>query len=66
MDLTWRDEFLRQWRRFFGGEELPLTFAYTDEVGSLPEVRASRERRCLIAELGRARAGEPLRFGAGS
>ena len=66
MDLTWRDEFLRQWRRFFGGEELPLTFAYTDEVGSLPEVRASRERRCLIAELARARAGEPLRFGAGS
>jgi len=33
MDLTWRDQFLTQWRRFFGGEELPLTFYDTDEEG---------------------------------
>lgn len=66
MDLTLRDRFLERWRRYFGGEELPLAFWYTDEETAVPLVSAHKDRHCLLAELARVRAGEPLRFGATS
>jgi len=66
MDLAFRDRFTDRWHRYFGAEELPLTFHYTDREDGPPPVEPVKERRCLLAELARARGGEPLRFGADS
>jgi len=66
VDLALRDRFLDRWHRHFGPEELPLTFYYTDREAGPPPVVPAQERRCIMAELTRARRGEPLRFDADS
>ncbi len=56
-----KDEFLKLWKKRFGGAELPIAFYYTDEE-SVPGP-ARKEDRCLIANLARVRGGTPMRFG---
>lgn len=67
MDRTIRDRFINSWRTYFGEEELPIAFFYTDRETDGPVVAPSQERRCFIGELARAREnGEILRFGSNS
>jgi hypothetical protein len=67
MDTALRDRFLTLWRTYFGLEELPLAFFYTDRESDGPLVVARQKWRCMVSELARAReGGETLRFGAGS
>ena len=62
MDLTFRDDFQRQWRKYFAASELPLTFEYTNDERDAELAHATAESRCLIAALKPLRAGQPLRF----
>jgi hypothetical protein len=62
LDLTFKEQFLTQWRKYFGGAELPITFYYTDEPNHAPLVAPTEAPHCLIDGLERVRAGESLAF----
>ena len=62
MDLTIRDKFLKLWRKYFDGAELPITFYYTDEKDRAELVKQSEGWRCLIGDLVKVRSGKPLCF----
>lgn len=65
MNIQDRDNFISQWKKYFDGAELPLTFYYTDKEG--PDlVQAGTVNRCIIAALLKARKGQPMRFNAES
>jgi len=66
MDTQFQERFTRLWARFVPGAELPLAFFYTDTAGdsAVPPVVAGHH--CMIADLGRVRNGQPLRWDAGS
>jgi Uncharacterised ArCR, COG2043 len=59
-----KEDFLRLWKEFFDGAELPIAFFYTEEE-SVPGPPPGADR-CLIANLARVRRGTPLRFGKDS
>jgi hypothetical protein len=57
MDLKFKELFQLQWKKYFPGAELPISYFYTDEV-SEKEVRETKdEHRCLICNLNRVREG---------
>ena len=64
MDAKLRQEFPRLWSKYFGGAELPITYFYTDDTGP-SAATAGKLDRCVVANLGRVRRGETVRFSAG-
>ncbi len=66
MDMDIKEEFIRLWKKCFGGEELPITFYYTAKEGCAEAVKPSPGHRCVIADLSRVRRGKPLCFDADS
>jgi uncharacterized protein (DUF169 family) len=66
MDVQLRDRFVRLWRKYFEGAELPIAFYYTDREDSAQAAMPPDGHRCLIAALARVRKGRALRFDAGS
>lgn len=62
MDTDRKQQFLRLWEKYFPGAELPITFYYTDEAGSVESAKPAAGHRCIFADLARVRAGKPLRF----
>jgi hypothetical protein len=61
MNIKDRDNFISQWKKYFNGAELPLTFYYTDKEG--PDlIQPNTVNRCIIAALQKARKGQPMRF----
>jgi hypothetical protein len=61
MDIALRDTFIKKWKKYFKGAELPLTFSYTDKEG--PDViKPGTVNRCIIAALLKARKGQSMRF----
>ena len=66
MNKEIKEDFLRRWKRYFDGAELPIAFYYTDEREGAKLVSARRADRCLIANLDTIRTGTPLLFGADS
>ncbi len=65
MDEKLRKGFPELWKKYFGAAELPVAFYYTDQADA-GEAGAGPLARCLIANLGRVRRGESLRFGSGT
>jgi Uncharacterised ArCR, COG2043. len=63
MDIHVRDHFIRRWRKYFNGCELPLTFWYSNEVDGAEKVSHSDKWRCMICELLKVRKGKSLAFG---
>jgi len=62
MDMNCKREFLRLWEKYFPGAELPITFYYTDETGSVERVPPVACHRCIFADLSRVRNGQSLCF----
>jgi hypothetical protein len=56
-----KEGFLRIWKKYFDGAELPIVFFYTDDEDVAGPPPAAD--RCLIANLARVRAGTSTRFG---
>lgn len=58
--------FIRLWKKYFNDSELPVAFYYAQDTGGIPVVEPPQGHRCLIAQLGKVRKGEPLCFNAAS
>jgi uncharacterized protein (DUF169 family) len=66
MDITFRDHFISQWRKYFNNAELPVTFYYTDDPGEATIMPSTVKWSCLICELQKVRKGQSLAFNAES
>ena len=66
MDLTFKENFLSLWKKFFGDEELPITFYYTDEEGHAELAKPGSIPRCIINALQLVRDGRSLSFDSAS
>ena len=62
MDIRRKENFLGQWKKYFGGAELPITCWYTDDEGAAERAEPAKGHRCFLADLARIRKGESLRF----
>jgi len=66
MDIKIKEKFAKLWKKYFNGAELPITFCYTDERGSVDEPQPPSGHRCVICDLSSVRSGKSLCFGADS
>jgi uncharacterized protein (DUF169 family) len=66
MDMKIKAKFIRLWKEYFNGSDLPITFYYTDEVKYVEEAKPSSEHRCIICALSTVRKGKSLCFSADS
>ncbi|PKK82353.1 MAG: hypothetical protein CVT49_14035 [candidate division Zixibacteria bacterium HGW-Zixibacteria-1] len=57
-----KDKFIVRWNKYLPGAELPITFYYTDDKTKVEPNRPSADWRCLIADLGKVRHGQSVRF----
>jgi uncharacterized protein (DUF169 family) len=63
MDMEMKARFERQWKRYFGNAELPITFYYAKEQPPGTQMpKPPTGQRCLIGDLSKARAGKSLAF----
>jgi uncharacterized protein (DUF169 family) len=62
MDLKIKEDFLKLWKKYFDGADLPITFFYTDEEGHAEMVKPPVEQTCLICQLALVRGGKSLCF----
>jgi uncharacterized protein (DUF169 family) len=62
MNAELKQRFIDRWRAYFPGAELPITHYYTDEPGRAEPAPPAKAQRCLIGDLARVRAGQPLCF----
>ena len=62
MDSGFKERFMKLWRKYFNGAELPITFYYTNEQGRAELVKAPTTQQCLIGVLSRVRSGQSLCF----
>jgi uncharacterized protein (DUF169 family) len=60
MNLELRDLFTRQWQKYFGDAELPITFYYSKGEGGAEKAVKPKGRSCLICELAKVRNGKSL------
>jgi uncharacterized protein (DUF169 family) len=60
MDLKFKEDFLKKWKKYFGEAELPITFYYTDEEDRAQSVKVPSGHQCVIGVLSRVRRGTPL------
>ncbi len=56
-----REEFIRLWRKYFNGAELPIAFYFSHE-----SVQPAATTKCIIATLAKARKGNTVVFSAES
>ena len=57
MDLKLQIHFIKQWKKYFPGAELPITFYYTDIIDEAEIKDSANTDRCLICNLNRVREG---------
>ncbi len=62
MDRRRREDFQERWKKYFGGEDLPIAFWYTDDEGVADGVEPPKNHRCFLADLAKVRQGKSLRF----
>jgi len=62
MDLLFKNEFFDKWKKYFGGAELPVAFFYSKNRDGLRYKDLPKGWSCLVAELMKARKGEPLAY----
>ena len=65
-DISFKEDFIGLWRRFFGEAELPVIFYYTNKEGRAEFVKPGTVHRCVIAALSLVRKGRALCFDAES
>jgi hypothetical protein len=57
MKKDFQELFLKQWKQYFTGAQIPITYYYTDEVEREDLEDIKNEDRCLIGNLNRVREG---------
>jgi uncharacterized protein (DUF169 family) len=62
MDLHLKEKLTTLWEKYFPGAELPITFYYTHDTGSVPLAGKPGGHRCIIADFLKVRKGQPLAF----
>jgi hypothetical protein len=62
MDMQFKKLFIEKWEEYFGGAELPITFAYSDNPGGASYKDTNKNWNCLISELMKVRNGESLAY----
>lgn len=60
MDTQFSTHFTNQWKQYFPGAELPITYYYTDQPRQKELDASQNVNRCLIGNLGRVRQGFPF------
>lgn len=58
MNTELKNNFLKLWKKYFDGAELPITFYYTEGVGNAKRAMPSKVNSCFICELNKIRNGE--------
>ena len=66
MDLELKGEFSERLGKYFGEEEFPITFYYTDQEGCAELVKPPSGHQCFIGVLGKVRKGSSLCFDVNS
>lgn len=66
METGLKEDFLKRWKKYFGGAELPIVFWYADDAGSAERAKAPKGHRCLLADLKAVREGTNLCFDVGT
>jgi len=62
MNQHLKEFFLERWARYCPGAELPLVWYYTDEKPPFRKAPETKEWRCVICDLQRARRNEAVYF----
>lgn len=62
MDMDLKEQFIAQWRKYFGEAELPLACWYTDREDAAEGVKAPKGHRCFLADLSKVLQGKNRRF----
>ncbi len=62
MNLSFRDEFMEKWRKYFGDVDLPFVLFYSDDEKYAENLRSVRGFTCMIGQLGIVRSGKTLSF----
>jgi hypothetical protein len=60
MELTFRNNFLQKWAKYFADSELPITFFYVDDPGDVARANLPNGHSCIVCELALVRKGRPL------
>ncbi len=61
MDIKIKERFQELWAKYFGDEELPLTWFYVNEQPSgVQMAKAPTGQRCVIGDIAKARAGKSI------
>ena len=55
-----KEEFLKNWEKYFPGAELPIAFFYTDDVSAVANANPGRRPRCVVFDLENVRKGAIL------
>jgi uncharacterized protein (DUF169 family) len=66
MDIQFRDDFTRLWKKYFNNAELPIAFYYTDEEGHAENAKKDPRTPCIIGAIAGVRKGTSLAFNAES
>lgn len=64
MDIRFKEQFIRQWEKYFGHAELPVTFYYSSGDGGAFPAGKKAKWSCLIGELAKVRKGTPVYYDA--
>jgi uncharacterized protein (DUF169 family) len=65
MDLKVKTHFLKQWEKYFGKTELPITFFYSPNLSNATIADPPKGRSCLICELAAVRKGKSVAYNKG-
>jgi uncharacterized protein (DUF169 family) len=62
MDMGLKERFAARWKKYFGSNELPIVFYYSDEVKGVSPVTRPTGHRCIMGDIAKIRRGESLYF----
>jgi len=66
MNLQFRDDFLKKWKKYFNGAECPLVFYFAEDPGNIPRAGITNDGSCIIGELALVRKGKPRAWNVNS
>ncbi len=62
MDIKFKNQFIEQWKKYFGEAELPIVFYYSDETAGAEASPKAEKWNCFVDQLSQVRNGTSLSF----
>ena len=62
MDSLFISGFIRDWEEYFPGENLPITFEFSPDLGGVTKAMTPKGWRCFVCDLKKVRSGRDLAF----